>query len=201
MALKFLIKIALLFAIVGSMSPAIASPTRDSPDREPEWREHKFELKLLTSLGGPLGLIGNAPFDESTPKFTLFTGVRAGMLRWSFLQLELNMVVPHGFGANLIWNVVHTRRFRLHLMDPGLFANIFSPVSAQNFERKYDLTLGAGFDLQLWNQVSLTGIWRVFLPSPFKYVPSHGHFMLPVYREAYQGGQIWLGATWRFWSW
>lgn len=165
-----------------------------------EWQEKKFELQLFSALGGPIGLTNDAPYDESTPKLTWILGTRAGLPRWTDLQLELNMVIPHGFGVNIVWNVFHSKYFRLHLLDPGVFANVWSPASTQNFPREVDMTMGAGLDLRIWETITITTGVRWFFPNPFDYMGKYGHFIIPVYREALQGGQIWFGLSWRFGS-
>jgi len=155
-----------------------------------------LEVEAAAGLGGPIALIGASyPGGVSTKPFTGFVAGRIGFPDYSLLRLEVSGVIPSGVGVNLLLDVLQIQRIRLHLLDPGLFWNIGSPVSAARIPRKMDITIGAGCDVKVWGNWSAGLNWRWFIPNPLTVIPDYDGFSYPAYREAFRGGQLWLSAS------
>ncbi len=157
----------------------------------------KLTLRAAASLGGPVGLIGDdSPYwKPTTAPFTLRLAGQLSAPAYTPLTLEINAVIPCGFGVNLLFDVFRSDRLRVHLLDLGVFWNAFKPVSVQRLHRQFDLTAGLGVDVRVWRTLSVSADWRVFLPNPMTTLPDYADFALPMYREALKGGQLWIGAA------
>ncbi|KPJ85736.1 hypothetical protein AMJ57_01970 [Parcubacteria bacterium SG8_24] len=158
--------------------------------------EGKLEVEAIAGLGGPLILaFTDLEVDHSTGPFMLYLAGRVRSPQYTPLGLELNAVIPHGFGLNLIIDVLKIGPVRVHLIDPGIFWNAFSPVSCSRVSRSLDLTLGAGVDVRIKDAWSVGLDWRLFLPDPNHVIPVYADFARPIYDEALKGGQLWLRAS------
>ncbi|MFA6604348.1 MAG: hypothetical protein WCT10_05990 [Patescibacteria group bacterium] len=155
-----------------------------------------LDLDLSVGLGGPAGLIGASyPSDISTEPFTLVLAGRAGLPDYTPLKLELNAVIPNGFGANLRLDAVRVGRVIVHFPDLGIFWNVFRPMTAPRIQRPLDLTLGGGVDIRVWKDLSAGAEYRWFLPNPITVLPDYNSFAYPAYSEAARGGQLWLNVS------
>ena len=155
-----------------------------------------LDLDVSVGLGGPVGLIGASyPSGVSTTPFTVIVAGRLGFTGYTPLKLELNAVIPNGFGANLRLDAVRLDRVTVHLPDLGIFWNAFKPVSAARIPRPLDFTLGGGVDVLVWKDLSVGAEWRWFIPNPMTVIPDYDGFAYPAYAEALRGGQLWLNAS------
>jgi len=155
-----------------------------------------LDLELSAGLGGPVGLIGaHYPGGVSTTPFTLIVAGRLGFRKFTPLKLELNAVIPNGFGANLRLDAFRFDRVTVHLPDLGIFWNAFKPVTAARIQRPLDFTLGGGIDVRVWKDLSVGAEWRWFIPNPVTVLPDYDGFAYPAYSEAIRGGQLWLNAS------
>lgn len=158
-----------------------------------------FDLSVGGGVGGPVILISGDPLLP--PTTAMLTGIAYARLqapKYTPCGLEASFLPGYGAGVNLTFTMLHIGRFYWHAVDPGLFWDIWHPVSVAVVPRTWDLTLGTGLDFRVWRRLSLTADWRVFLPSPFQVITSYGDFSRLIYREAFQGGQAWFGASWSF---
>ena len=113
--------------------------------------------------------------------------------------LELYAVAPNGFGLNIKNDDFHIGNVRFHLLDVGLFYNMWKPVSVQRVERKLDLTLGAGIEYEFGDKWVATLDWRMFLPANlFAVLTDYGDFARLIGLEAVQGGHTWVGILYCF---
>ena len=155
-----------------------------------------LSLDVSLGLGGPVGLIGASyPGGVTTTPFTLVVAGRLGFPGYTPLKLELNAVIPNGFGANLRLDAVRLGRVTVHAPDIGVFWNAFKPVSASRVSRPIDFTLGAGVDVRVWQDLSVGAEWRCFIPNPITVIPDYDGFSYPAYEEALRGGQLWLNVS------
>lgn len=187
----FLAAVCLLATFASETS---AAPPEAHPFALPDAPAH--ELRLGLGAGGPAGFIvaGN-PEEATTSFFTGYAYARFRLPKMTPVALELNAVVPCGFGVNLLTDVIHLGRFRAHFFDIGIFWNAFDPVSVRRVRRSWDLTLGTGAEVRITERWAATFDWRVFLPNPYDVITGYGDFSRLVYAEALKGGQTWLGAS------
>jgi hypothetical protein len=166
-----------------------------------------FETQTLVGSGGPVGLSIMPTQEPPTSKpFTFHIAQRFRSPGYSGLGMELSVVLPCGAGANILFDAYHTERFRLHLLDPGVFYNTnnsamnHSQVSVDRLARRWDMTFGLGADILVREDdgVWLTGDVRVFMPDPILLSDSFGGLARPYVDEALKGGNLWLGLafTW-----
>lgn len=165
------------------------------------WNWTLLELQPFAGLGGPVGLVYRAPDDASTKVFTSRLGTRVRSTRHLNFGLEAYTVIPSGFGANLVLDAFKGDRFRIHILDLGVFWNAFSPVSVANVKRDLDVTFGLGADIKVYGNWTVLADYRFFLPNPEHFLTGWGDFAIPLYNEAFQGGQLWfaLGYSWSAW--
>jgi hypothetical protein len=155
-----------------------------------------FHIRVIAGLGGPVGLIGYDDYwRPTTMPFTLRLAGQLRLPEYTPLALEISAVIPNGFGANLLFDIVQTDWVRVHLIDVGFFWNAFQPVTVQRYKRDVDLTLGLGVDVRIKDGWSVALDWRLFLPNPITTIPAYADFSYPIYGEALRGGQLWLSAA------
>ena len=158
-----------------------------------------LELKTSASIGGPVGLPAyDGPYRQTTQLFTMKLDARLRIPKTVSLGLEINAVIPSGFGINILIDVVKTDKFRFHIIDPGLFWNTFQSVSVRRVNRSMDITLGFGVEYSLSNQWSLTAEMRAFVPEPSNAVATYGNFALDMFKESTEGAQTCLGLSRRW---
>lgn len=159
-----------------------------------------FETELIIAGGGPLTLafLETQNPEHSTHYLSVFAAGRLRAPNYSSLGLELNAVVPFGLGMNIFIDALTINRVRVHIIDFGVFMNLISPVSVADVNRLFDITMGAGAEIQIYDRTRLTVDWRMFFPWPWDIIPRYGDFSRPFYDEALKGGQLWLGMS-RVW--
>lgn len=175
-----------LFLLAG----LVAMPARAADTPPPR----VFETQSVFGAGGPVAL----PFfhlkqEPTTLKGTIWIAQRFRSPRFTPLAIELNAVLPSGFGANLLVDVFRTEGFRLHVGDIGVHWNAFHPVSCGVVPRPWDFTYGAGADVRVGTATWVTANWRTFMPDPPLMTKKYGDFALPYTDEAMKGGQLWIG--------
>lgn len=183
-----------------SGSKAAAEDTSSVPIQSAEPRG--FEAQIGLSAGGPFGLLFPVKDVEehSTQIVTQVATIRIRLPKISPRALELYGAYPNGFGANLKNDDFHIGNVRLHLFDLGLFYSVREPISVQRVDRKLDITVGFGAEWEFRKRWSLTLDWRSFIPANIpKVLADYGDFSRLVLYEALQGGQTWLGISYRFW--
>lgn len=155
-----------------------------------------FTTESLIAVGGAVGLAVFDTYEEPTTCLaSYFLAQRFRLPRYTTIGLELNMTLPHTFGAGLLLEAVHTRHFRLHLPELGVVWYPGEPMSVSRIHREYDVYLGLGFDLRFWKGPRLAVEWRAFLPEPVGTITKMADFARPVYEEALKGGQLWIGVA------
>lgn len=193
---------AFLMVLVVCLSVAVVTVAAadDTPKAEITGRDAAFECQFNLAVGGAPWMAGyeNLFGSSTTAVITGRVGVRLRMPKYTPLVLDVSVVFPHGIGATIGVDVVHTDRVRLHIGDAGLFVNATVPVSVARLERNIDLVVGLGLEVKLTKTVSVTLDWRVFLPPPISTMRSYGDFARPLFDEAFKGGQVWIGFS-RVW--
>lgn len=157
------------------------------------------ELQGLAGPMGPLFLAFGPKYDQfSTRPVAIMFAARIRPKR-VYLGFEVNMVMPAGFGMNVLFDVYRGDRFRLHLVDPGVFLNALHPLSVARIKRSYDVTVGAGGEVFLGQsrKISVGFDWRVYLPDPWAILTAFSGFSRPIYNEAAQGGYVCVLFTFR----
>jgi len=173
----------------------LAGTCRADTGPKPDVNSKDFETQTILSGGGGIGLIGQSfPQGGTTMPISVRLAQRLRFPRHTSLGLELSFVVPIGLGVNVTCDVYRNDRVRIHLVDPGIHWNMVEPVSVSRVKRSWDLTLGAGLDVRLTDQLWLTVDWRTFLPDP-TIINKYGDWARPIYKEAALGGQLWLGIS------
>ena len=152
-----------------------------------------FELQANVGLGGPIGLAFGPNYSGiTTIPFTEKVGARIRFPKYSTLAIEPYMLMENGFGVAALFDAVRTDRFRLHIIDFGIFWNSVQPVSVRRVDRAYDITVGLGMEYGKGPWL-FTVDWRAFLPDPYGILTAYGAFARAYYAEALKGGQLWLG--------
>lgn len=90
-------------------------------------------------------------------------GVRARVPSWA-LGLDVSHQFAHGVGAALLLYPVQGP-LSWHL-DLGILTGWRFPLSSAQVERKVDLSLGTGLELNVVPRLSLTADWRWSFPEP-----------------------------------
>ena len=159
----------------------------------------KFDISLGMALGGPVGLLIEPNLPNRSESFTTFFHSRLRSPGITPLVLEANMAT-YGLGVNLLIDVFHYKRLRVHVLDLGIFWNTFASLSARQVRRSWDVTFGAGLEIELTKNWRATLDWRVFLPNPAQLVGDYGDFARPIFTEVVVGGQTWFGFS-HAWAW
>jgi len=174
-------------------SPSAAAPS--APARPPA-----IDVRLGIA-GGGAPLLGelSGPVATTTARMTVAALVRLRVPRVSWRILEVYAVWPHGVGITLQNEDLRLGAVRLHLLDVGLFYASAAPVTVQRLERRWDLTLGAGMEIDLPSRLSLTADVRLFAPlDVFGVVTQHGDAARLVGEEIARGAQLWTGISYRW---
>jgi hypothetical protein len=153
------------------------------------------ETSSVVALGGCLP--GGAGLDHAMP-MTGLVAQRFGLPRLLSWSLEASVIIPSGFGANLIVDVVHRPSFRWHLLDPGIHFNVVSPVTARHIDRAWDVTFGTGFDWRFAEHLWFSAVYRMFLPEPPRTIRRYGNLIIETVNLMPQEGQLWLGISYSF---
>jgi hypothetical protein len=180
--------------------PGLTEAKPTCPEPPPKW-----ELLGVFALGGaPFSAIPTRWHNQSY-WFSFYHALRLRFPRISPLALEANVAysASFGIGVNLLIDVIRTERWRVHLIDPGIFINLHDSLTATNWERRLDLTLGGGFEYDLkvdpkHGDLRLTFDVRWFIPEPVSLQDRLGAFSVPIYEDAAKGVQLWIGIARRF---
>lgn len=161
---------------------------------------YSMELQGLIGVGGPMFLALGPNYDQMSSRPVAVIAAARVRNEKVFVGLEMNLVAPVGMGMNMLFDVYRGDRFRVHIIDPGVFWNVRQPLSVARVARTYDVTVGFGGEifLDLRRRVSLTVDWRVYLPDPYGILTQFGGFARPIYKEAAQGGYVWVGFAYRY---
>ena len=88
----------------------------------------------------------------------------------AYLGLRIFSTLQYGMGAQLLPYVYRGKILKVHVLDPGflltgeLFGNNY--LNNPDVPRKVDMLLGAGVQVKIHCNVSLTADWRVAIPDP-----------------------------------
>ncbi len=82
------------------------------------------------------------------------------------LEMQYSYILNHGQEVNVNLYVLHTKYFKLHLIDPGIFLG--KTLSGVDIGQSYDISLGAGIEITIWRRLVVFGGARVYLPDPDK---------------------------------
>ncbi len=159
--------------------------------------DRPFETQTVWGLSLAPGAMAMGP-EATTAPLTVSLAQTFRFARFSPFGLELSFVAPGGLGATLLVDAVRTRYVRVHLIDPGVVWNLLGPVSVGRVSRSADLVLGAGVDVFLTKDLTLTVNWRMYFPEPIGTISRYGDFARPIYAEAAKGGQLCFGLA-RVW--
>ncbi|MFH1047596.1 MAG: hypothetical protein V1738_04805 [Patescibacteria group bacterium] len=116
------------------------------------------------------------------------------------LGLEFGFYAPWGVGANLLIDVYRTERWRVHLLDPGVFY-VWEPrlnIVRTDVRRAVDITFGAGVEWQFAPQWWVTLDCRMYFPEPIRTIGWYGDFARRIYAASAAGVQTWLGIGYSF---
>lgn len=164
--------------------------------------DKNIEFQINAGIGGAPGMAafhGSVNGPPSTSLITEHLAARVRFPKYTPLMMEAGAVFLSGIGANLGVDVIHTERFRLHILDAGFLWNWFNdPVTVSNIKRPIDLVFGAGLDVKVTDIITVTLDWRVFMPPPWDILLKYGDFARPMLEESLKGGQIWIGIS-RVW--
>lgn len=188
-----------VWAVCFGLAMATAAVAANNP---PETANSKtFEFQFNLAAGGAPGMAayhGSVLGPPSTALLTAHIAARFRLPKYTPLVLEIDVVFPHGVGANLGIDILRTERVRVHIGDVGLFGNLTTPVSVARLKRKLDMVAGAGVEIKVNKSFSVTLDWRMFLPPFADTLLRYGDFARPMYEEALKGGQVWIGFS-RVW--
>lgn len=169
-------------AILSLATPALAAEA------------HAFEAMTAATMGGPIGLaFTSLEHPSTTAPFVVAFAERLRSHKYSGVGLELSYVPGHGYGANLLIDVVKTEGFRLHLLDLGIFRNQWQPVTVSRLERSVDVTGGLGAEIKFANHSWLTIDGRVFVPDPLFLNKKYQFLARPYFDESLKGVMLWIG--------
>ena len=159
---------------------------------------HHADISLSVGLGGA-PFLALAPGAKTTTPLTtpLLLRLRRDDLIW--LELEFSLVAPYGAGVNLLFDIVRTQDFRLHIIDPGVFSNTIKPVTVARVSnnRALDFTFGLGAEYRLTPELAVSFDARWFSPNPWRTTLDYGNFAVPIFHEVLVGVQLWLGLSFR----
>lgn len=148
-----------------------------------------FETMSVFAAGNNLG--------EASPGRALpavgYLAQRVGFPKLTTFSLEASALIPSGFGANLLIDAIHHPDFRLHLLDPGVHFNVFSPMREINIKRSWDLSFGLGFSLRVTDAAWLTADYRMFIPDPIRVVKNYGSLIRETVNNLATEGTLCLG--------
>lgn len=151
--------------------------------------DHDFECLLIAGIGINTGMATHGTF---------YGAFRIRYLERIPLALEVNVILPYGIGANLLFYFYHDNRIAVHFIDFGIFYSWRGEMSAPWMPRNYDMTVGAGIEVMIARNLAITFDWRVFLPNPPHVIPYYADWAISAFSEAAKGGELWLGISWLF---
>ncbi len=158
-----------------------------------------FELKTGFGIGVPAGIsLYDGPYSETTQPIIIVYNARLRVPKTLSLGLEFNVIVPSGYGVNILFDVVKTDKFRLHIIDPGIFWNYLQPVSVGRIKRKVDITLGFGAEYTISHKWTVTLDGRAFMMEPINGVLTYGDFFRPMGKESMLATQVCFGFSFRW---
>lgn len=135
--------------------------------------------------------------SDAVGRVSLINALRFQYPRITSLGLEVFVMMPYGFGANLQVAGFHTERVSLRLMDLGFFYG--REPTNRWVEHEWSLILGAGMEYRFFlrgpgaRYAQLTLDYRAFLPDPGSVLMFYGDFGRDIYLGALRHGQIILG--------
>ncbi len=176
--------VVLVFAAVMLLTP---SEAQAQPDDAPEIES--VDLMMVAALGGGYPDRGG-----------LLMVARLRRVPETPFALEVGFYAPWGVGANLLIDVYRNDRFRVHLIDPGVFY-AWDPdfrISRPDVERSYDITLGAGVEWQFADRWWLTVDCRMYFPDLIRTIGWYGDFARRIYANSAAGVQTWVGVGYSF---
>ncbi len=169
---------ALIFLI--ALGPVLAAPAARAA-------ETGLDRRVILAAGGGYPATSGG----------VFLAARVRYLPTTPFALEFNLYAPYGFGLAFILDVYRSERLRIHAFDLGFFEDLpFWKVNHSEVQRFFDLTVGCGVEWKVYGRHIVALDYRAFLPDPTKVPFNYGNYSLVFYRDAFAGGQIWLGYVW-----
>jgi len=80
------------------------------------------------------------------------------------LELQYSYILNHGHEVSMNLYILHTKYFKLHLIDPGILLG--KTLSGVDVGQQYDISLGGGIEATIWRRLVIFANARVYLPDP-----------------------------------
>lgn len=112
------------------------------------------KASLNDSIGAGFQMVGDSP------SVTL----KMRGLSVTPLELQYSYILGHGQEADINLYVLHTKYFKMHLIDPGIFLG--KTLSGVDIGQNYDISFGGGVEITIWKRLVIFGSVRVYLPDP-----------------------------------
>lgn len=174
------------FVVFAAFGVFLAATSLSLP-AEAEWGQHGgLDISFATGVNiGTDGRTGGIP--------AMFRFVHERVM----LGLELNVMVPYGIGANVLFYVYNGPRFAIHVIDPGVFYSWADglEISAPSMPRALDISAGLGAEIRVNDWLAVTVDWRTYLANPFRVMSDYADYGIRSFIESLKGGQLCVGLS------
>ncbi|MCL5733445.1 MAG: hypothetical protein M1334_02135 [Patescibacteria group bacterium] len=117
-------------------------------------------MPLRGALASNQNGIGVGAYEGMHPAVT----IKARALSVTPLELQYSYIFGAGQEANINLYLLHTKWFKLHLIDPGVFMG--KTMSGVDIGQQYDISAGGGIEATVWRRLVVFANVRVYLPDP-----------------------------------
>jgi len=147
--------------------------------------------------GGSISRSFVKTLDKSTAsQATCKLGYTFSLPKITPLALNVNVVIPHGVGAQLDLKILNIGGFSLSPIA-GVFFNLVKPVNNTWYSRSTDWTLGLRAEQRIGKHLAIVVEQQQYLLN-LKPRADFGVLATPMYDEARKHGQTWIGVSYHW---